>query len=142
MFQTPHTPQSFSTNVSQLLEFQARELEDWRSSMMTMEVLLAELNTDRAAKAEEIQRLKVHLQGVQSASLVPPRAPPNLNNTKRRNILCCFKLEKGENCYKFFKKKFQAQLNEKEITCIEIQTLLDKFYKMQGLPHPTPADNG
>nr|XP_023668340.1 kinesin-like protein KIF15 isoform X1 [Paramormyrops kingsleyae] len=90
---TPHTPQSFGTNVSQLLESQVRELEDRRSSMMTMEVLLAELNTDRAAKAEEIHRLKV-------------------------------------------------QLNEKEITCIEIQTLLDKFYKMQGQPHPTTANNG
>lgn len=42
-----------------MLESQERELESRRSSMMTMEILLTELNTERAAKNEEIQRLKV-----------------------------------------------------------------------------------
>uniref|UniRef100_A0A8C4GTP8 Kinesin motor domain-containing protein n=1 Tax=Dicentrarchus labrax TaxID=13489 RepID=A0A8C4GTP8_DICLA len=37
------------------------ELENRRSSMMTMEILLSELNAERAAKNEEIQRLKVYL---------------------------------------------------------------------------------
>lgn len=56
---TPRTPGSISRNLTQVLESQERELENRRSSMMTMEVLLAELNAERAAKNEEIQRLKV-----------------------------------------------------------------------------------
>uniref|UniRef100_A0A8C5E1D0 Kinesin motor domain-containing protein n=1 Tax=Gouania willdenowi TaxID=441366 RepID=A0A8C5E1D0_GOUWI len=58
---TPRTPGSFSRDISQVLESQERELENRRSSMMTMEVLLAELNAERAAKNEEIQRLKMQL---------------------------------------------------------------------------------
>ncbi|KAI5611764.1 kinesin-like protein KIF15, partial [Silurus asotus] len=59
--QTPHTPRSFNTELSQLLENQEKELESRRSSMMTMEVLLAELNAERTAKNDEIQRLKAQL---------------------------------------------------------------------------------
>uniref|UniRef100_A0A4W5RBZ9 Kinesin family member 15 n=1 Tax=Hucho hucho TaxID=62062 RepID=A0A4W5RBZ9_9TELE len=59
--QTPHTPQSFNTDLTQVLECQERELENRRSSMLTMEVLLTELNSERAAKNEEIQRLKGQL---------------------------------------------------------------------------------
>ncbi|KAK2826058.1 hypothetical protein Q5P01_020272 [Channa striata] len=59
--QTPRTPGSFNRDLSQVLESQERELENRRSSMMTMEVLLAELNAERAAKNEEIQRLKTQL---------------------------------------------------------------------------------
>ncbi|XP_071353641.1 kinesin-like protein KIF15 [Trachinotus anak] len=58
---TPHTPGSFSRDLTQVLENQERELENRRSSMMTMEILLAELNAERAAKNEEIQRLKMQL---------------------------------------------------------------------------------
>uniref|UniRef100_A0A8D3BLL4 Kinesin-like protein n=1 Tax=Scophthalmus maximus TaxID=52904 RepID=A0A8D3BLL4_SCOMX len=45
-------------DLTQVLESQERELENRRTSMMTMEILLAELNAERAAKNEEIQRLK------------------------------------------------------------------------------------
>uniref|UniRef100_A0A3B4XAL5 Kinesin family member 15 n=1 Tax=Seriola lalandi dorsalis TaxID=1841481 RepID=A0A3B4XAL5_SERLL len=58
---TPRTPGSFSRDLTQVLESQERELENRRSSMMTMEILLAELNHERAAKNEEIQRLKTQL---------------------------------------------------------------------------------
>lgn len=44
-----------------MLEGQERELENRRSSMMTMEILLTELNAERAAKNEEIRRLRVCL---------------------------------------------------------------------------------
>ncbi|KAM9355767.1 kinesin-like protein KIF15 isoform 2-T2 [Pholidichthys leucotaenia] len=77
--QTPCTPGSFSRDLSQVLESQERELENRRSSIITMEVLLAELNAERTAKNAEIQRLK-------------------------------------------------AQLAEKEIVQMEIQTMLDRFY--------------
>uniref|UniRef100_A0A672ZNQ4 Kinesin family member 15 n=1 Tax=Sphaeramia orbicularis TaxID=375764 RepID=A0A672ZNQ4_9TELE len=58
---TPCTPGSFNRDLSQVLENQERELENRRSSMMTMEILLAELNAERAAKNDEIQRLKTQL---------------------------------------------------------------------------------
>lgn len=60
-FQTPCTPGSFNRDFSHVLESQERELENRRTSMMTMEILLNELNAERAAKNEEIQRLKVSL---------------------------------------------------------------------------------
>ncbi|XP_053476162.1 kinesin-like protein KIF15-A [Ictalurus furcatus] len=59
--QTPHTSRSFNMELSQLLENQEVELESRRSSMMTMEVLLTELNAERTAKNDEIQRLKAQL---------------------------------------------------------------------------------
>uniref|UniRef100_W5UAD6 Kinesin-like protein KIF15-A n=1 Tax=Ictalurus punctatus TaxID=7998 RepID=W5UAD6_ICTPU len=59
--QTPHTSRSFNMELSQLLENQEMELESRRSSMMTMEVLLTELNAERTAKNDEIQRLKAQL---------------------------------------------------------------------------------
>ncbi|XP_026165853.1 kinesin-like protein KIF15 isoform X2 [Mastacembelus armatus] len=58
---TPCTPGSFGMDLTQVLESQERELENRRSSMMTMESLLAELNGERAAKNEEIQRLRMQL---------------------------------------------------------------------------------
>ncbi|KAF1374863.1 hypothetical protein PFLUV_G00233480 [Perca fluviatilis] len=58
---TPCTPGSFHRDLNQVLESQERELENRRSSMMTMEVLLTELNAERAAKNQEIQRLKMQL---------------------------------------------------------------------------------
>lgn len=58
---TPRTPGSFNRDLAQVLEIQEQELENRRSSMMTMEILLAELNAERAAKNEEIQRLKTQL---------------------------------------------------------------------------------
>ncbi|XP_030628202.1 kinesin-like protein KIF15 [Chanos chanos] len=84
---TPQTPRSFNSNLSQLLESQERELENRRSSMMTMQVLLNELNAERSAKDDEIHRLK-------------------------------------------------AQLNEKEIIRMEIQNLLDEFYRKGNLQTP------
>uniref|UniRef100_A0A668AXC4 Kinesin family member 15 n=1 Tax=Myripristis murdjan TaxID=586833 RepID=A0A668AXC4_9TELE len=62
--ETPCTPRSFNRDLTEVLENQERELESRRSSMVTMEILLAELNAERAAKNEEIQRLKVHLCGL------------------------------------------------------------------------------
>ncbi|KAK5857402.1 hypothetical protein PBY51_010650 [Eleginops maclovinus] len=58
---TPSTPWSFNRDLSQVLESQERELENRRSSMMSMEILLTELGAERAAKNDEIQRLKMQL---------------------------------------------------------------------------------
>lgn len=59
LFKTPRTPGNFSRDLTQVLESQEKELENPRSSMLSMEILLAELNAERAGKNEEIQRLKV-----------------------------------------------------------------------------------
>lgn len=61
LLQTPCTPGSFNRDLSKVLESHERELESRRSSMITMEILLTELNAERAAKNEEIQRLQVYL---------------------------------------------------------------------------------
>ncbi|XP_061599761.1 kinesin-like protein KIF15 isoform X2 [Cololabis saira] len=58
---TPRTPCSFGRDLSQVLESQELELESRRSSMMSMDILLAELNAERTAKNDEIQRLKATL---------------------------------------------------------------------------------
>ncbi|KAM4724426.1 kinesin-like protein KIF15 [Anableps anableps] len=60
--QTPRGFESFNRDLTDVLESQERELESRRSSMMTMELLLAELNSERSAKNEEIQRLKEELR--------------------------------------------------------------------------------
>ncbi|MED6257343.1 hypothetical protein ATANTOWER_019517 [Ataeniobius toweri] len=59
---TPCGLGSFNRDLTEVLESQERELENRRSSMMTMELLLAELNSERSAKNEEIQRLKEELR--------------------------------------------------------------------------------
>ncbi|KAF6732950.1 Kinesin-like protein KIF15 [Oryzias melastigma] len=66
---TPATPGSFSRDLSQMLESQERELESRRSSMITMEVLLAELNAERSAKNEEIIRLKEELASKETVQM-------------------------------------------------------------------------
>ena len=48
-------PRNANKDLSQILELESR-----RSSMMTMELLLTEQNSERADKNAEIQRLKVH----------------------------------------------------------------------------------
>ncbi|XP_037551279.1 kinesin-like protein KIF15-B [Nematolebias whitei] len=58
---TPCGLGSFNRNLNEVFESQEQELENRRSSMMTMEILLVELNAERTAKNEEIQRLKAEL---------------------------------------------------------------------------------
>lgn len=67
-YQTPQTPCGFGSSLSQVLECQERELESRRSSMITMEVLLQELNAERTAKNQEIDRLKVILMHTNTSS--------------------------------------------------------------------------
>lgn len=61
LFKTPCGLGSFNRNLNEVFESQEQELENRRSSMMTMEILLVELNAERTAKNEEIQRLKVYI---------------------------------------------------------------------------------
>ncbi|RXM28210.1 Kinesin-like protein KIF15-A [Acipenser ruthenus] len=67
--QTPRTPNSFSTDLSKVLEGQERELQNRRSSMVTLEMLVTELNSERVAKNDEILRLKGQLCEVENLRL-------------------------------------------------------------------------
>lgn len=67
--QTPRTPNSFSTDFSKVLEGQERELQNRRSSMVTLEMLVTELNSERVAKNDEILRLKGQLCEVENLRL-------------------------------------------------------------------------
>ncbi|XP_066535073.1 kinesin-like protein KIF15 isoform X2 [Hoplias malabaricus] len=84
---TPHTPRSFNSNITLVLESQEKELESRRSSMMTMEVLLAELNAERMAKNEEIQRLKAQLNEKESVRLEIQSLLEHFYNTKSQQSL-------------------------------------------------------
>ncbi|MBN3305509.1 KIF15 protein, partial [Amia calva] len=55
------TPCSFNTDLRKVLDTQERELVNRRSSMVTLEVLVKEMNAERMAKNEEILRLKGQL---------------------------------------------------------------------------------
>lgn len=103
-FQTPCTPLSFKRDLNQLLASQERELESRRSSLMTMEVLVLELNAERAAKNEEIQRLKVEIS-LRVGYLPPALEPDGLIVTSL---------------------PLQMQLTEKDVDRMEIQTLLEE----------------
>lgn len=103
-FQTPCTPLSFKRDLNQLLASQERELESRRSSLMTMEVLVLELNAERAAKNEEIQRLKVNIS-LRVGYLPPALEPDGLIVTSLPP---------------------QMQLTEKDVDRMEIQTLLEE----------------
>uniref|UniRef100_A0A3B4BWJ8 Kinesin motor domain-containing protein n=1 Tax=Pygocentrus nattereri TaxID=42514 RepID=A0A3B4BWJ8_PYGNA len=85
--QSPHTPHSFNRELSTLLESQERELESRRSSMMTMEVLLAELNAERMAKNEEIQRLKAQINEKENMRLEIQSLLEHFYNTQNQQSL-------------------------------------------------------
>ncbi|XP_062850951.1 kinesin-like protein KIF15 [Trichomycterus rosablanca] len=84
--QTPHTPRSMNMELSQVLESQERELESRRSSMITMEVLLAELNAERTAKNDEIQRLKAQLIEKENMRMEIQTLLENFYNTENRQV--------------------------------------------------------
>ncbi|KAJ3612893.1 hypothetical protein NHX12_019150 [Muraenolepis orangiensis] len=80
---TPFTPRSSNTYLSQGLERQ--ELESRRSSMITMEILLAEHNSERSAKNAEIQRLKTQLSEIQALLEEFYRKPNQLERSGNTN---------------------------------------------------------
>lgn len=57
--QCPKTPPNFDVNLAKLLETHEQEIADRRASAINLEHLIHELNEERAAKNEEILRLKV-----------------------------------------------------------------------------------
>uniref|UniRef100_A0A8D0GWD7 Kinesin family member 15 n=1 Tax=Sphenodon punctatus TaxID=8508 RepID=A0A8D0GWD7_SPHPU len=66
---SPKTPPNFDVNLAKLLETHEQELADRRASAVTLEHLLSELNEERAAKNDEILRLKRQLCELENTRL-------------------------------------------------------------------------
>ncbi|XP_072314435.1 kinesin-like protein KIF15 [Eucyclogobius newberryi] len=125
---TPCTPGSFNRDLSQVLESQERELENRRSSMMTMEILLAELNAERTAKNGEIQRLKTQLTEkemvrLEIQTLVDQFYSKQMQNSDSNGM------ELSEAMNKSILKELQDEKADKETI---LQNLLDMQKKMQA----------
>uniref|UniRef100_A0A3B1K1Q5 Kinesin family member 15 n=1 Tax=Astyanax mexicanus TaxID=7994 RepID=A0A3B1K1Q5_ASTMX len=142
---TPCTPHSFNTQLSQVLESQERELESRRSSMMTMEVLLAELSAERTAKNEEIQRLKVqlnekedvrmeiqtlleHFYSTQNQKTLSSNATENLKEAIHQSVLRELREERSaKNTLMQQLVDAQNSLQNKEITLAQSQTCVQEL---------------
>ncbi|XP_036429425.1 kinesin-like protein KIF15-A [Colossoma macropomum] len=143
--QTPHTPHSFNRELSTLLESQERELESRRSSMMTMEVLLAELNAERTAKNDEIQRLKAqinekenmrleiqslleHFYNTQSQQSLSSNATENLKEVIHQSVLRELREERSaKNALMQQLVEAQKTLQNKEVTLAQSQTCVQEL---------------
>ncbi|KAK7904386.1 hypothetical protein WMY93_016993 [Mugilogobius chulae] len=125
---TPCTPGSFNRDLSQVLESQERELENRRSSMMTMEILLAELNAERAAKNEEIQRLKAQLTEKEMVRL-EIQALVDQFYSKQTQSLDSDGIELSEALNKSILKDLQDEKAEKNTI---LQQLLDTQKRLQA----------
>ncbi|XP_054653545.1 kinesin-like protein KIF15-B isoform X2 [Dunckerocampus dactyliophorus] len=131
ILKTPRTPVSFSRDLTQVLESQEKELENRRSSVLTMEILLAELNAERAAKNEEIQRLQTQLteremvrleiQGLLDQFFTNKRQLPQSGNANSEELI--------EGIKQSILKELQEEKEEKEKVT---QKLLDTQKKMQA----------
>ncbi|XP_010140802.1 PREDICTED: kinesin-like protein KIF15, partial [Buceros rhinoceros silvestris] len=67
--QCPKTPPNFDVNLAKLLETHEQEIADRRASAINLEHLVHELNEERAAKNEEILRLKEQLSELENLRL-------------------------------------------------------------------------
>uniref|UniRef100_A0AAR2M6L2 Kinesin motor domain-containing protein n=1 Tax=Pygocentrus nattereri TaxID=42514 RepID=A0AAR2M6L2_PYGNA len=115
--QSPHTPHSFNRELSTLLESQERELESRRSSMMTMEVLLAELNAERMAKNEEIQRLKAQINEKENMRLEIQSLLEHFYNTQNQQSLSSNATDVS----------VMVSLQNKEVTLAQSQTCVQEL---------------
>uniref|UniRef100_A0A1A8UG06 Kinesin family member 15 n=2 Tax=Nothobranchius TaxID=28779 RepID=A0A1A8UG06_NOTFU len=146
---TPRGFGSFNRNLNDLLESQEQELESRRSSMMSMEILLAELNAERAAKNEEIHRLKTELadkevvqmeiQGLldtfytKQSQLTEPRNNSNTSKSElheaiNQTLVQDLHEERSEK-NKIMQKLFETQkrLQEQETTLAKSQTCVHEL---------------
>uniref|UniRef100_A0A3P9J347 Kinesin family member 15 n=1 Tax=Oryzias latipes TaxID=8090 RepID=A0A3P9J347_ORYLA len=123
---TPTTPGSFSRDLTQMLESQERELESRRSSMITMEVLLAELNAERSAKNEEILRLKEELANKETVQM-EIQGLLDTFYTKQDQLI----RNGNDSCEKFNEAIGQSLLKELEEERAEKSKIKQKLYDTQ-----------
>ncbi|XP_058242666.1 kinesin-like protein KIF15-A [Hemibagrus wyckioides] len=143
--QTPLTPRSVNTNLSELLENQEKELDSRRSSMMTMEVLLAELNAERTAKNDEIQRLRAQLNeketmrleiqnlleqfyNTQNQESQNSDATENLRNVIHQSVLRDLREERSAKSTLMMQlSEAQKRLQNQEVTLVQSQTCIQEL---------------
>uniref|UniRef100_A0A8C0YIF3 Kinesin motor domain-containing protein n=1 Tax=Cyprinus carpio carpio TaxID=630221 RepID=A0A8C0YIF3_CYPCA len=146
-FQTPQTPCGFGSSLSQVLECQERELESRRSSMITMEVLLKELNAERTAKNQEIDRLKVTLMHTVPTSSQSsdgkfgsfPRTGSfgqfdSINRLKKPVCVCC-RLQRNEVTLVQSQTCVQELTTELRNRCLELRDLRQKDHQQEKLQY-------
>ncbi|KAK3554464.1 hypothetical protein QTP70_023490 [Hemibagrus guttatus] len=144
-FETPHTPRSVNINLSELLENQEKELDSRRSSMMTMEVLLAELNAERTAKNDEIQRLRAQLNeketmrleiqnlleqfyNTQNQESQNSDATENLRNVIHQSVLRDLREERSAKSTLMMQlAEVQKRLQHQEVTLVQSQTCIQEL---------------
>uniref|UniRef100_A0A9J7XHL6 Kinesin motor domain-containing protein n=1 Tax=Cyprinus carpio carpio TaxID=630221 RepID=A0A9J7XHL6_CYPCA len=149
-FQTPQTPCGFGSSLSQVLECQERELESRRSSMITMEVLLKELNAERTAKNQEIDRLKVTLMHTVPTSSQSsdgkfgsfPRTGSfgqfdSINRLKKPVCVCC-RLQRNEVTLVQSQTCVQELTTELRNRCLELRDLRQKDHQQEKLQQSCP----
>lgn len=125
---TPSTPLSFKRDLTQVLESQERELENRRSSMMTMEVLLTELNAERTAKNEEIQRLKMQLTEKEMVRMEIQGLLDQFYTQQSQN-----EKNNSDGLNEVIKQSIQKELHEERAEKSKLeQKLSDTLKKLQG----------
>uniref|UniRef100_A0A8C1LC96 Kinesin family member 15 n=1 Tax=Cyprinus carpio TaxID=7962 RepID=A0A8C1LC96_CYPCA len=125
--QTPQTPCGFGSSLSQVLECQERELESRRSSMITMEVLLKELNAERTAKNQEIDRLKVTLMHSVPTSCTANTVVAKIVRHLRNEVT----LVQSQTCV-------QELTTELRNRCLELRDLRQKDHQQEKLQQSCP----
>uniref|UniRef100_A0A3Q2FLP7 Kinesin family member 15 n=1 Tax=Cyprinodon variegatus TaxID=28743 RepID=A0A3Q2FLP7_CYPVA len=130
---------SFNRDLNEVLESQERELENRRSSMMTMEVLLAELNSERSAKNEEIRRLKEELRDKEIVlkeiqSLLEFYTKDNqLSETGDNNRLAVFILQEQETSFAQSQTCIQELTTELRNRCLELREVNQRVHDEEKL---------
>ncbi|XP_069051327.1 kinesin-like protein KIF15 isoform X2 [Lepisosteus oculatus] len=104
--QTPKTPSSFSTDLTKVLEAQEQELENRRSSIVTLEMLVKEFSAERLAQNEEILRLKAQLCEKENLRLELTDQCYTLQNQMAQN---CGSVEKDGNSHEAVMKELKEE---------------------------------
>ncbi|KAG7254336.1 hypothetical protein CRUP_033025, partial [Coryphaenoides rupestris] len=119
LLRTPCTPRSFIAD---------QELESCHSSMVSMEILLMEHNSERASKNEEIQRLKTQLSDIQGLLEEFYRNPNQLEQNGNTN---------GEQLNETIKqamlKDLQEELAEKRTLTQKLSDALNKLQAQESM---------
>nr|XP_015212336.1 PREDICTED: kinesin-like protein KIF15 [Lepisosteus oculatus] len=105
--QTPKTPSSFSTDLTKVLEAQEQELENRRSSIVTLEMLVKEFSAERLAQNEEILRLKAQLCEKENLRLELTDQCYTLQNQMAQN--CGSSVEKDGNSHEAVMKELKEE---------------------------------
>ncbi|MBN3325950.1 KI15A protein, partial [Atractosteus spatula] len=134
--QTPKTPSSFSTDLTKVLEAQEQELENRRSSIVTLEMLVKEFSAERLAQNEEILRLKAQLCEKENLRLELTDQCYTLQNQMAQN---CSSLQRTSATLSSAETCIQQMTSELRDRSIELKELREKDLDHEKLAKRTSA---